>query len=85
MRIATFLGGLTSFASFIYLFVVLLQKLIWGINVPGYATIIILILLLGGMQLLCIGIIVEYVGRTFEQSKDRPIYIAKEILSYEEK
>jgi len=85
LRIATFLGGLTSFASFIYLFVVLLQKLIWGINVPGYATIIILILLLGGMQLLCIGIIGEYVGRTFEQSKDRPIYIAKEILSYEEK
>jgi glycosyltransferase involved in cell wall biosynthesis len=57
-----------------------LQKLIWGIDIPGYATIIVLILLLGGMQLLCIGIIGEYVGRIFEQSKDRPIYIAKEIL-----
>ena len=58
----------------------ILEKLIWGIDVPGYATIIVLILLLGGIQLLCIGIIGEYVGRTFEQSKNRPIYIAKEIL-----
>jgi hypothetical protein len=62
---------------------VVLQKLIWGIAVPGYATIIVLILLLGGIQLVCIGIIGEYVGRTFEQSKDRPVYIAKEILDYE--
>ena len=83
LRIATFLGGFTSFAAFAYLIVVVLQKLIAGIDVPGYATIIVLILLLGGMQLFCIGIIGEYVGRTFEQSKDRPIYIAKEILNYE--
>ena len=62
-----------------------LEKLIWGIDVPGYATMIVLTLLLGGIQLLCIGIIGEYVGRTFEQSKNRPIYIAKEILTWEEK
>ena len=83
LRIATFLGGLTSVAAFLYLFVVLLQKLIAGIDIPGYATIIVLILFLGGMQLFCIGIIGEYVGRTFEQSKGRPVYIAREILSYE--
>ena len=58
----------------------ILEKLVWGIDVPGYATIIVLILLLGGIQLLCIGIMGEYVGRTFEQTKDRPIYIAKEVL-----
>ena len=63
---------------------VVLQKLIQGIDVPGYATIIVLILLLGSVQLFCIGIIGEYVGRTFEQSKDRPIYIAKEVLDYEQ-
>ncbi len=80
LRIATYLGGLTAFAAAIYLIVVVLQKLIVGIDIPGYATIIVLILLLGGIQLICIGIIGEYVGKTFEQSKNRQIYIAKEIL-----
>lgn len=80
LRIATVMGTLTAFASLLYLCYVILQKLIAGIAIPGYATIIVLILFLGGMQLFCIGLIGEYVGRTFEQSKERPIYIAKEIL-----
>ena len=84
LRLATCLGGVTGIAAIIYLIVVVLQKLICGIDVPGYATIIVLILLLGSVQLFCIGIIGEYVGRTFEQTKNRPVYLAKEILSYEE-
>ena len=85
LRMATYLGCLTGIAAVIYMLVVILQKLIWGIAVPGYATIITRILLLGAVQLVCIGIIGEYVGRTFEQSKNRPVYIAKEILDYESK
>lgn len=85
LRGATILGFLTAIAALIYLVVVILQKLITGIDIPGYATIIVLILFLGSMQLFCIGIIGEYVGRTFEQTKNRPIYLAKEILSYENK
>ena len=85
LRLATILGGITALTSMLYLVIVVLQKLIWGIAVPGYASIIVLILLLGGIQLVCIGIIGEYVGRTFEQSKNRPVYIAKEYLTYEEK
>jgi len=84
LRIATFFGGMTAFASLVYLIIVVLQKLITGIDIPGYATIIVLILFLGGMQLCCIGIIGEYVGRTFEQSKHRPIYIAREVLDYKD-
>lgn len=83
LRLATCLGIVTGIAAILYLFMVILEKLLLGIAVPGYATIIVLILLLGAVQLFCIGIIGEYVGRTFEQSKDRPIYIAKEILEYE--
>ena len=83
LRLATYLGVLTAIAAVIYLIVVVLQKLIVGIDVPGFATSIVLTLLLGGIQLFCIGIIGEYVGKIFEQSKDRPIYIAKEILDYD--
>lgn len=85
LRIATFLGGFTAVAALLYLIAVVLEKLITGIDIPGYATIIVLILFLGSMQLFCIGIIGEYVGRTFEQSKERPVYIPREILTYEEK
>ena len=84
LRLATYLGGLSGIAAILYLIVVILQKLIRGIDVPGYATIIVLILFFGCIQLFCIGIIGEYVGRTFEQSKNRPVYLAKEILDYEE-
>lgn len=85
LRIATYSGILTAIAAAIYLLVVVIQKLFWGIDVPGYATIIVLILLLGGVQLFCIGIIGEYLGKTFEQSKNRPIYIPKEVLDYKTK
>lgn len=85
LRIATAIGTLTAISAFLYLLFVVIQKLAFGIDIPGYATIIVLILLLGGVQLLCIGIIGEYVGRTFEQSKNRPIYIAKETLTYNKK
>lgn len=83
LRLATWLGGATGIIAALYLVVVLLQKLIWGIDVPGYATIVLLILFFASVQLFCIGIIGEYVGRTFEQAKNRPIYIAKEVLDPE--
>ena len=85
LRISTFLGILTAAASLLYLIFVVLQKLIIGIDIPGYATLIVLVLFLGGMQLFCLGIIGEYIGKIFEQSKDRPIYIAKEVLDYNKK
>ena len=83
LRLATWLGGVSGVAAVLYLIWVIIEKLVWGIDIPGYATIIVLILFFGCMQLFCIGIIGEYVGRTFEQTKNRPIYIAKEILNYE--
>ena len=80
LRYSIYIGSVTAVAAILYLLWVIVEKLFWGIDVPGYATLIVLTLLLGSVQLFCIGIIGEYVGRTFEQAKDRPIYIAKEIL-----
>lgn len=85
LRMASVLGFISGVAAIIYLIAVILEKCIQGIDVPGYATIIVLLLFFGSMQLFCIGIIGEYVGRTFEQTKDRPIYIPKEVLDYENK
>ena len=84
LRFSIYIGSCTTVAAVLYLLWVIFEKLYFGIDIPGYATIIVLILLLGSIQLFCIGIIGEYVGRTFEQSKNRPVYIAKEYLSYDE-
>ena len=84
LRLATLLGSVTGVAALVYLLCVILEKLIKGIAVPGYATIIVLLLFFSSVQLFCIGIIGEYVGRNFEQSKERPIYIAKEVIGEEE-
>ena len=80
LKIATNVGFLMSTISFIYLLVVLIQKLIFSIDIPGYATIIGLILLIGGIELLCIGIIGEYLSNMYLEIKNRPIYIVKEEL-----
>lgn len=80
LKVATVLGFGLSLLSAIYLIVVLCQKLFFGIMIPGYATIVMLILLLGGIQLFCIGLIGEYLARTYVEVKNRPIYITKEII-----
>lgn len=80
LRFSTFVGSVTSFLSLIYLVVVIIQKLFFSIAIPGYATIVTLILFLGGIQLLSLGIIGEYLARTYVETKNRPIYIAKEII-----
>ncbi|MDO4305136.1 MAG: glycosyltransferase family 2 protein [Bacillota bacterium] len=80
LKIATYLGALISLLSIMYMFVVIVQKLFFSINIPGYPTIIVLILFLGGVQLLILGIIGEYLARIYIQGKNRPIYIEKEFF-----
>lgn len=85
LKLSTWVGSLTSLAALIYIIVVIIQKLAYEIDVPGYATIVVLILFLGGMQLLALGIIGEYLSRTYIQSKNRPIYLAREVLDNQKK
>ncbi len=81
LKISTYIGFFTSLASLIYIIIVFIEKLAFGIAVPGYATIVVLILFLGGLQLLALGINGEYLSRTYIQSKHRPIYITREVIS----
>ena len=80
LRAVTALGIGTSGIAVLYMIIVVLQTLIWGNDVPGYPTIIVLILLLGGIQLTVMGIIGEYLAKVHIEVKNRPIYIAKEVL-----
>lgn len=77
LKIATFLGALFSGASILYMIVVIIQKLFFSIEVPGYPTLISVILLLGGLQLFILGILGEYLARMYIEGKNRPIYIEK--------
>ncbi len=81
LRIATIVGALMSVASMLYMIVVVVQKLAFGIELPGYATIVVLILLIGGLQMIMLGIIGEYIARIYIQGKHRPVYIAKEYIA----
>ncbi len=78
LRIATILGIVFLFFALLYLIIVLFEKFGMGMPIPGYATITCLILLIGGVQLLCFGIMGEYLSRTYLESKHRPIYIQKD-------
>lgn len=77
LRIASAIGLFVSAMSIIYLIIVLIKYLCCGEVVQGYPTIICLILFLGGAQLLSLGIIGEYIGRIFNESKRRPPYIVE--------
>lgn len=75
LRIASFLGFIVSTYAFIYMCWVWIRVLIWGDPVAGYPSLVMIILFLGGVQLLSLGIIGEYLGRIFHETKNRPTYI----------
>ena len=74
-----YLGGLIALSAFAYGLWIFIRTLIFGVDLPGYASLICLILLFGGLQLFGIGILGEYVGRTYIESKQRPVYIVREV------
>lgn len=85
LKIASVVGSLATIFSVIYAIITIIRKLISHINVDGFTQLVILITFIGGIQLFCIGIIGEYLARNYIQSKNRPIYIAREIISYDKK
>lgn len=80
LKIATYIGGFFSAFSLIYMIVVIVQKLVFDIAIPGYPTLVVLILLVGGIQMLLLGIIGLYISKIYIEGKKRPIYITKEYI-----
>ncbi len=79
LRISTIIGFVVSLCAFLYMIYVFIKSLIYGDPVQGYPTLVILILFLGGIQLLSLGIIGEYIGRIYNETKNRPDYIVREV------
>ncbi len=84
LKLATYVGFILSLSSFLYLLVVLYQKLFTNNVVPGWASIMTINLFFNGVILIILGIIGEYIGRIYEETKDRPLYIVKEKIGFQE-
>ncbi len=78
LKMATWLGYSASLIAFLYACSALVQKVL-GYTVQGWATIVVFVLFLGGVQLICLGIMGEYIGRIFNETKQRPLYIVERI------
>lgn len=81
LRIATVIGLIVAIWSLFYMLWIILKVLLWGDPVAGYPTIMTVMLFLGAVQLLSIGILGEYIGRIFNETKDRPVYLINEYKS----
>lgn len=83
LKVWGLIGASISLLAFIYIVIRLLRTLLYGIDVPGYESIIVTILFLGGMQLLTLGIIGDYLGRVFNEVKGRPLYVVRAAYGFE--
>ena len=83
LRIWSYLGGGIAFLSFMYALFIIIKTIFFGVVTPGYASLLVAILCLGGLQLLSIGVIGEYLARIFTESKGRPLYYVKEYIKLE--
>ncbi|WP_325064823.1 glycosyltransferase family 2 protein [Dolichospermum flos-aquae] len=78
LKIWTYLGFVLSFLAFLYAAFLIILTMIKGITVPGYNSLMVVVLFLGGIQLIGLGIIGEYLGRVYEEAKQRPLYLVQE-------
>ena len=77
LRVWTYVGALGALATFLYALFIIARVLILGIDVPGYASLLVAILFLGSLQLLSVGVLGEYIGRVYLETKQRPVYVVR--------
>lgn len=79
LRIWTYIGAVSTVLTLIYLIFIVTRTLIYGIDVPGYASLLVTVLFFGSLQLVSVGILGEYIGRIYTESKQRPIYVVRQV------
>ncbi len=84
LRIWTYVGATVALVAFVYAMWIVAKTLLWGVVTPGYATLLTVILLLGGLQLVGLGIMGEYVGRIVSESKRRPLFLVANLHGFSE-
>ncbi len=79
LKVWTYVGVVVAFLSFVYGTVLILRTIVLGVDVPGYASLIVIVLFLGGSNLIGIGVLGEYIGRIFDEVKRRPLYVLRDV------
>ncbi len=79
LRIWSYIGVVIAFLSFIYASIIIIRTAIMGVDVPGYASLLVVVLFFGSVQLISVGVLGEYIARLFAEVKRRPIYLVDEI------
>ena len=77
LRIWTYIGALGAALTFLYAVFIIVRVLMLGIDVPGYASLLVAVLFIGSLQLLSVGLLGEYIGRVYLESKQRPVYVVR--------
>jgi glycosyltransferase involved in cell wall biosynthesis len=83
LKVWSYVGLLVAIPSFFYASFLVIRTLIYGIDFPGYASIMVAVLFLGGVQLVSLGVLGEYLGRVYEEVKGRPLYLVRESYGFD--
>ncbi len=81
LRLASLAGIVISLLGFAYAAFLVARTLLFGVDVPGYASVMVVTMFLGGVQLCCLGVIGEYIGRLYMEAKGRPLYIVADVFT----
>ena len=85
LKVWSYIGVTISFISLLYALMLVIRTLIFGVDVPGYASLMVAILFLGGIQLITLGVLGEYLGRVYEEVKGRPLYFVREEYGFDDR
>jgi polyisoprenyl-phosphate glycosyltransferase len=83
LKVWSYFGFVISLFAFLYAVVLAIKKLLHDVNVPGYTSLMVVVLFLGGIQLITLGILGEYMGRVYNEVKGRPLYVVRDLYGFD--